>query len=84
MWFEKVSGKTRVERTIYLHQNELTQLQEEAEILSNKISGKKRLTLSDIIRIKLFYANYFADIMAKKKLQDLKINLEEENEEQSD
>ena len=59
VWFEKVGGKTRVGRTIYLSTEEYHQLMREAEMLKAILKTKK-ISLSDVIRIKCFYvSDYF-------------------------
>ena len=41
VWFEKVGGKTRIGRTIYLSKEEYNQLMREAEMLKAIIKTKK-------------------------------------------
>lgn len=56
MWFEKVGGRTRVGRMIYLSKEEYEDLMEEANKLKSIIKTSGKVTLSDVIRVRCFYS----------------------------
>ena len=65
-WFDPIVPKRRVARTIYLNKIEVEKLMFEGEEIKKLLGNGKTLSLSDIIRVKLFYTEQYIREMRRK------------------
>ena len=70
MFLGQIDRKCRIGRSVYFARDELVALEREAEFVANLLrsdnKGKaKGITVSQIIRLKLFYTDYYLALMKK-------------------
>lgn len=65
----QIDPKCRIQRSLYFTRNEWDSLKSEARVVSNLLRGDnkgvRKVTVSQLIRLKLFYAEHFFAVFKK-------------------